>query len=59
MTRLEWLNKQHKSLDEQVSELEKQRSNVRDYNHKALLTSLKKQRLAIKTELESISKIAS
>jgi uncharacterized protein YdcH (DUF465 family) len=51
MTRLEWLKKRHKELDYQVSELEQQREVIRSAEHKAMLVDLKKQRLAVKTEM--------
>lgn len=51
MTRLEWLKKQHTELDTKVTELESEREHIRDYDHKALLTFLKKRRLSIKTEI--------
>jgi uncharacterized protein YdcH (DUF465 family) len=51
MTRLEWLARRHRELDEQVSELERERERIRSAEHKALLVNLKKQRLAVRTEL--------
>lgn len=51
MTRLEWLQKRHRELDAQVSELEAQRTTIRNTEHKAMLVDLKKQRLAVKTEI--------
>jgi hypothetical protein len=36
-----------------IAKLEKERQNTRSPDHKALLTSLKKQRLVIKSELSS------
>lgn len=51
MTRLEWLKKRHRELDEQVNELENQRNFIRSAEHKAMLVDLKKQRLSIKTEM--------
>ena len=55
MTRLEWLKKRHKELDYQVSELEQQREVIRSAEHKAMLVDLKKQRLAVKTEMLELS----
>jgi uncharacterized protein YdcH (DUF465 family) len=52
MRRIEWLHKQHSVLAKQVDEIESQRQNDRSAELKALLVSLKKQKLAIKTELE-------
>lgn len=52
MTRVEWLKKKHTELDKTVQELENQRSIIRSAEHKAVLQDLKKQKLAIKTELE-------
>ncbi len=51
MTRKEWLIKRHRELDAQVTQLEYERLTNRSAEHKALLTYLKKQRLALKTEL--------
>jgi uncharacterized protein YdcH (DUF465 family) len=53
MTRLEWLAKRHRELDEQVTEIEQERNFIRSAEHKALLLDLKKQRLAVRTELEA------
>jgi uncharacterized protein YdcH (DUF465 family) len=51
MTRKQWLIKKHRELDEQVTSLEQERTTNRGSEHKALLVDLKKQRLAVKTEL--------
>jgi uncharacterized protein YdcH (DUF465 family) len=52
MTRLDWLRKKHAELDSLIQQLEQERSTNRSVEHKALLQDLKKQRLAVKTELE-------
>lgn len=54
MTRKEWLSKKHRELDYQVSQLEAERSLNRDVVHKSLLVDLKKQRLAVRTEILSL-----
>jgi hypothetical protein len=54
MTRKEWLSKKHRELDYQVSQLEVERNLNRDVVHKALLVDLKKQRLAVRTEILSL-----
>jgi uncharacterized protein YdcH (DUF465 family) len=54
MTRKEWLSKKHRELDYQVSQLEAERNLNRDVVHKALLVDLKKQRLAVRTEILSL-----
>jgi uncharacterized protein YdcH (DUF465 family) len=41
------------NLTDTIAKLEKERQNTRNPNHKALLTSLKKQRLVIESELSS------
>lgn len=51
MTRLEWLKNKHKELDNEIDELEAQREHDRSTEFWALLKDLKKQRLAIKTEM--------
>lgn len=51
MTRVEWLKKEHRRIDEHIEELEKERETIRSAEHKALLSDLKKQRLRLKTEL--------
>lgn len=51
MTRIEWLNKEHQKVDKQIQELEAERQVIRDFNHKALLKSLKAQKLKLKTEI--------
>lgn len=55
MTRQEWLLKRHREVDAQIAELENQRERIRSAEHKAVLTDLKKQRLALREELEGIS----
>jgi uncharacterized protein YdcH (DUF465 family) len=55
MTRNDWLIKKHRELDAQITELENQRERIRTAEHKAVLVDLKKQRLALKQELEGIS----
>lgn len=52
MTRIEWLKKKHSEIDANVQALETQRNKIRSSEHKAVLQDLKKQKLAIKTELE-------
>lgn len=52
MTRIEWLKKKHNEIDATVQTLEAQRNKIRSAEHKAVLQDLKKQKLAIKTELE-------
>jgi uncharacterized protein YdcH (DUF465 family) len=52
MTRIDWLKKKHSEIDANVQALEHQRSKIRSPEHKAVLQDLKKQKLAIKTELE-------
>lgn len=52
MTRVEWLKKKHTEIDTSVKALESQRDKIRNAEHKAALQDLKKQKLAIKTELE-------
>jgi uncharacterized protein YdcH (DUF465 family) len=54
MTRLDWLRKKHRELDAAVEELESQRSVIRSAEHKAVLVDLKKQRLAIRTEMMTL-----
>lgn len=54
MTRIEWLNKRHRELDAQVVQLEAEREHNRSAEHKALLVAVKKQRLAVKTEMEEL-----
>jgi uncharacterized protein YdcH (DUF465 family) len=54
MTRKEWLSKKHRELDYQVSQLEAERNLNRDVVHKSLLVDLKKQRLAVRTEILSL-----
>jgi len=54
MTRIEWLSKRHRELDVQVTELEQEREHIRSAEHKALLVDLKKQRLAVKTEMAEL-----
>jgi uncharacterized protein YdcH (DUF465 family) len=54
MTRSEWLTKRHRELDAQVEQLEVERKHNRSAEHKALLVDLKKQRLALKTELTEL-----
>lgn len=54
MTRREWLVKQHRELDILVTQLEQEREHDRSTRHKALLVATKKQRLAVKTELEQL-----
>lgn len=56
MTRQDWLKKKHRELDDTITALEAQRDIIRSPEHKATLQDLKKQRLAIKTELELILK---
>ena len=56
MTRLDWLKKKHKELDTSIVALENQRTVIRSAEHKATLLDLKKQKLAVKTELEELSK---
>lgn len=58
MTRAEWLLKKHSELDLQIQQLELERKHIRSTEHKALLVDLKKQKLAIKTELHSIQDMA-
>ena len=48
------LQKRYDKLSEQIIKLEKERMLNRDFNHKTLLISLKKQKLKIKTELENV-----
>lgn len=57
MTRLEWLTKKHKELDTRVTALEAERDKHRSFEHKALLTDLKKQRLQVKAELTSLQTV--
>lgn len=54
MTRAEWLKKKHMQLDSQIQMLEKEREINRETYHKSLLVELKKQKLAVKTELYGI-----
>ena len=51
MTRLEWLKNKHAELDKEIDQLELQREHDRSTEFWALLKDLKKQRLAIKTEM--------
>lgn len=51
MTRVERLLAEHQKIHKQIDELERERSIVRNFEHKALLKSLKTRRLHIKTEL--------
>lgn len=55
MNRTDWLKKQHEKLAAQVEELEQEREHNRSFDHKTLLTALKKQKLAIASELNSLS----
>lgn len=57
MTRKEWLEKKHRELDQQVTQLEQERLWNRSAEHKALLTDIKKQRLAVKTELSELEAV--
>lgn len=52
MNRIDWLKKKHAEIDKIVQDLEDQRITIRSMEHKAVLQDLKKQKLAIKTELE-------
>lgn len=54
MTRKQWLEKRHKELDVLSHQLESEREHERSAEHKALLVATKKQRLAVKTELEKL-----
>jgi len=54
MTRIEWLKSKHTELDNRINILEQERNITRDFNHKALVIDLKKQKLAIKTEILSL-----
>lgn len=54
MTRIEWLTKKHHELEAQVESLEHEREHNRDFDHKTLLQDLKKQKLAVKTELNQL-----
>ena len=54
MTRIDWLKKKHSELEVSVVALENQRIKIRSAEHKATLQDLKKQKLAIKTELEML-----
>lgn len=51
MTRKEWLQNKHRELDQHVTQLEQERVWNRSAEHKALLVDIKKQRLAVKTEI--------
>ena len=42
----------HEYLHEKVEDVEKERANDRSYNHKAHLINLKKQKLAVKDQLD-------
>ena len=55
MDRATWLRKKATELDSLISTIEDQRSHERSFEHKATLVDLKKQRLAIKTELEELT----
>ena len=52
MTRIEWLEKKHKELDELVEQLEKERETNRSFEHKSLLVKAKSDKLAIKDEIQ-------
>jgi len=52
MNRIDWLKKKHTEIDKTVQDLESQRDVIRSAEHKAVLQDLKKQKLAVKTELE-------
>lgn len=52
MTRNEWLASKHRELDTTITTLENQKYTLWSEKHKTLLQDLKKQKLAIKTELE-------
>jgi len=54
MTRAEWLQKKHKELEAVVAQLENERSTNRSSEHKALLQLKKKEKLAVKTELNEL-----
>ncbi len=54
MTRIEWLTKRHREIDAQVAQIEQEREHNRTAEHKALLVDLKKQRLAVKTEMAEL-----
>lgn len=45
------LEKELSTLIHQIRNLEKERMTTRDFNHKSLLVSLKKQRLELETQL--------
>lgn len=57
MTRLEWLEKRHREIDEKVTQLEAEREHTRSQEHKNLLVDLKKQRLAVKEEIAQLNLI--
>ena len=54
MTRIEWLKSKHTELDNRINILEQERYITRDFDHKTLVIDLKKQKLAIKTEILSL-----
>lgn len=54
MTRIDWLKNKHTELDSIVQQLEQERITNRSADHKALLQLKKKEKLAIKTELNEL-----
>jgi uncharacterized protein YdcH (DUF465 family) len=54
MTRAEWLRKKHSELESIVQQLEQERKTNRSADHKALLQLKKKEKLALKTELNEL-----
>jgi uncharacterized protein YdcH (DUF465 family) len=55
MTRITWLKNKHAEIDAKVLEIEKQREHERSFEHKAMLVDLKKQKLIIKQEIQTLS----
>lgn len=54
MTRVDWLKIQHAKLEREIAHLEAERNQIRSYDHKSLLTMKKKEKLAVKTELNEL-----
>jgi hypothetical protein len=54
MNRVDWLKIRHAKLEREIVQLETERNQIRSYDHKSLLTMKKKEKLAVKTELNDL-----
>ena len=50
------ITKEHEYYSKKVDEIEKERTLYRDFGHKALLIKLKKMKLAIKDQIDRLTK---